>query len=459
MQASPLPLARRAAGLLAAALVAACGGGAAPTPGNGATGASGLPGSSAPAGLSGVVAKGFVAGATVCAHTLLPSGPGNPLGCTTSDSSGAWGLGVDHAGPIVLRATGGTYVDEATGLVTALSVPLHAVHSAVRATTTHATVSALTHFAYASALGSGLGTATFAGSAAHVGALFGLPADALTGSVPTISPAGDDAHGAALRAVSHAMRLGATLDGVAASIHNARTTDGLRQAAWCTAGADGHLLDWSVLLEAKVQNDPTGPRDAVTFDVQQPSALWRQQLSGPTHAHCTVATNTAERVVLVCPPTLTTTVPGNHPFSFQSPNSYGHVSIVAAASASAYAGPLGLLPGDLQVVGQRVKVSGGPLLVAYNRQLRVLASGGAVQFGQAPSTQQSAAVTALRRITGDVASACALGPTGAPAAGGSTGGGSVVVGGGGGVVVGTLQPSGGLVPHPGVIVLGGGSAP
>lgn len=65
----------------------------------------------------GVVAKGRVSGATVCAYRLTDAKKGALLGsCTTTDADGNYTIAFrGYAGEAIVEATGGTYRDEATG--------------------------------------------------------------------------------------------------------------------------------------------------------------------------------------------------------------------------------------------------------------------------------------------------------------------------------------------------------
>jgi hypothetical protein len=65
----------------------------------------------------GVLAKGRVAGASVCAYRITDGKQGVQLGsCTTTDTDGNFTIGFqDYAGEAMVQAKGGTYRDEATG--------------------------------------------------------------------------------------------------------------------------------------------------------------------------------------------------------------------------------------------------------------------------------------------------------------------------------------------------------
>jgi hypothetical protein len=96
-----------AAALLAAVALGACGGGGGSDP------AAGTPGT-----ISGNVVKGPVNGATVKAFAINGGFVGQQVGSAVTDAEGAFRMPVgQHAGPVFLQMNGGTYLDEATGLV------------------------------------------------------------------------------------------------------------------------------------------------------------------------------------------------------------------------------------------------------------------------------------------------------------------------------------------------------
>jgi hypothetical protein len=68
-------------------------------------------------GISGVVSAGPMNGATVTAYSLNANGSkGNQLATTTSDSNGKYSLSMAaQSGPVIIIASGGTYVEEASG--------------------------------------------------------------------------------------------------------------------------------------------------------------------------------------------------------------------------------------------------------------------------------------------------------------------------------------------------------
>lgn len=94
-------------------LLTACGGG-----GGGVNGD--LPAASGAIG--GTVTKGPVANATVVAYGIAGGAAGAQLGSATTDANGNFNLHVGaHAGAVMLRVTGGSYRDEATGATVAMA--------------------------------------------------------------------------------------------------------------------------------------------------------------------------------------------------------------------------------------------------------------------------------------------------------------------------------------------------
>jgi len=66
--------------------------------------------------ISGTAVKGPVSGATVTAFAINNGVMGSQIGSGQTDGQGNFSMQVgDYAGPVMLRMTGGTYTDEATG--------------------------------------------------------------------------------------------------------------------------------------------------------------------------------------------------------------------------------------------------------------------------------------------------------------------------------------------------------
>jgi hypothetical protein len=111
---------RTSAALLLTSLLAACGGG-------GSTPASNAAGTNI---TSGVASKGPLNGANICAYAITASAlQGAPIGtCTKTDTTGNYSVNLGpYTGPVLFTAEGGSYIDEATGNNTPLSLALHSL--------------------------------------------------------------------------------------------------------------------------------------------------------------------------------------------------------------------------------------------------------------------------------------------------------------------------------------------
>lgn len=106
-----------------AVLLAACGGG------GGGGGNGGDSGSAGPTSISGYVANGAVGNATVQLHSVGSGGQRLLLAQTISGADGSYRFQAQPpAGAVILvTATGGTYVDPATGATVTLSIPIRAL--------------------------------------------------------------------------------------------------------------------------------------------------------------------------------------------------------------------------------------------------------------------------------------------------------------------------------------------
>jgi hypothetical protein len=93
-------------------LLSGCGGG-----GSSATTPAGTNGM-----ISGTAVKGPVAGATVTAYGITNDVMGTQVATGTTDLMGNFNISIgDYTGPVMLQMSGGTYIDEATGLTMAMS--------------------------------------------------------------------------------------------------------------------------------------------------------------------------------------------------------------------------------------------------------------------------------------------------------------------------------------------------
>lgn len=180
--------------------------------------------------VSGVASKGPLSGASLCAYAITNGSKGAPIGsCVQSPATGAYTLDLGtYTGPVLLEATGGSYVDEATGTTLTLATPLRSVLPNFTGGSTSAAVTALTELAYqlAAASTGGLTAANAQSAQATVQSNFGVadilatqPVDAL--SLPAGATADQKAYALALATVSQylqAQPAGATLAGALQTI-------------------------------------------------------------------------------------------------------------------------------------------------------------------------------------------------------------------------------------------------
>ncbi|MBU3738501.1 MAG: choice-of-anchor D domain-containing protein [Rhodoferax sp.] len=160
---------------------------------------------------SGVVSKGPLAGSSVCAYAITNAARGALLGsCVTSGSDGAYSVDLGaYTGPVLFEATGGTYVDEATGATVTLAAPLRSMLANASGATVSVAITPLTELAYQLANGAGgsLSTDRITSSIARVQTNFGVadivatqPVNAL--SVPTTATTAQKTYALALATVS-----------------------------------------------------------------------------------------------------------------------------------------------------------------------------------------------------------------------------------------------------------------
>ena len=324
-----------AAALAVAITLAGCGGASSEQAESGSGGA----------GIEGQVVKGPVAGASVCAYELSVSGKGPLLGCTVASQDGSYVLSIPFQGEVILEATGGSYVDEATGVATVLQTALSSVVVTREVGTVTAAITPLTHFAYVQAMQGPLSVASFGVASETVRAAFAMPAVDLVGQLPVVGSDGQgNEHGRALWTVSRAVSRGATLEGLAQKISTSGTKDGLSIADRCAQSGS-----------------------ALLFDVEQPLQAWRSDLAiGKKPPSCTVIEDTAERVRLSC----------------ASDTVYSSLTVLAAGSGSEYVPPSG--PGDVIVAGARVRADIALFRVVENAVARFSAVEGTLFIGAAP---------------------------------------------------------------------------
>ena len=168
-----------------AVIVAACGGG----------GSSSVPTTT----ISGSVVKGPVNNATV---TVKSAANGAVLGSTTTSATGAYTLSVPFTGDVVVEVSGGSYLDEATNVSTALATPMRVVVNANGGNVT-GVVTPLTTLAYTYAFGiTGTpSTTAYNTVAANLATQFQLTGVNLATTVPAIGGTVND-YGRVLAGIS-----------------------------------------------------------------------------------------------------------------------------------------------------------------------------------------------------------------------------------------------------------------
>jgi hypothetical protein len=172
---------------LAASLLTGCGGG-----GSDGGGAAATP-TPASTTISGSAVKGPVGGATVTARAV--SG-GTLLGTTTTSPNGTYSLTISYNGDVVIEVSGGSYIDEATGLSTSLNQLKAVIKANGGMQTVH--VTPLTYIAYGY---SGVTSAGFNTALTNLATQFGLGSTNLLTTLPAVSGTVND-YGRVLRAMS-----------------------------------------------------------------------------------------------------------------------------------------------------------------------------------------------------------------------------------------------------------------
>lgn len=380
--------------LLAAAILAGCGGGGEPDRAGGPQ-----------PNLTGTIVKGPVGGAAVCAYELAANGKGRQLGCTTTDMTGGYALRLDYRGPVLIEASGGTYTDEATGEVgVTLDVPL-TVASLLDGGPSTVVVTPLTTIAMQGALRAGnLSLATFDNSLEEVKSAFGLRRSLdLVRSTPNVRSGSSDAYGNALVGVSKMLSGGASLTGIVNSTDLASLASAYRVC-------NKQLLEVSVDLGVNLGPDVPLDGAATVIDVFAPNAAWRAALPElNARTSCTVTLNTETNVRLSCTPDTALAVFGVFAGDFDR-----YPSIILTPSVAL-----------LFVHGDRVVLSGGPLRLTSNAAVYV--DGG---IGTVKMAQSVAAGSLIVNGFQDINSECRLLPTGSYA--GIGGGGLAISTGGNG---------------------------
>ena len=188
--------------ILTAVLMSACGGGGSST-------------NASANMISGVASKGPLNGSKICAYAITSSGTqGGQIGdCMTTDFAGNYSINMGtYNGTALVQATGGSYVDEATGKTVLLASPLRSfVTNGVRGGAGVA-VTALTELAYqhASAVSGGLSSVNIQSAITKVQNNFGvsdivntMPVDAL--SIPASATTAQVSYALALATISQYM--------------------------------------------------------------------------------------------------------------------------------------------------------------------------------------------------------------------------------------------------------------
>ncbi len=187
--------------IAAAFVLSACGGGG---------GGGGASISANPVVVSGVASKGLLKRADVCAFAVTSGVQGTQLGkCSTTDDSGNFTVDLGgYTGTAMLQASGGTYIDEASGNVVNLSAPLRTALVNVTASSS-AAITGLTEVAFQVAAGTagGLSAANIQAATIKVQNNFGvsdivgtMPVNALT--VPPNATTAQKTYSLALASVS-----------------------------------------------------------------------------------------------------------------------------------------------------------------------------------------------------------------------------------------------------------------
>lgn len=167
--AAPRPLWTFASVALAA-ILSACGGGGDSTTASASTSTT----------ITGHAIKGPVSGATITAYSLAGGAAGAQLGQGTTAGDGSYSMTVPMtSGPMMLRVTGGTYIDESTGSPTTMSSTqgMTAVLSAVTGGMGEVQITPLTSMAQTMAAGmpGGMSGANIDAANTAVGGYFMVP--------------------------------------------------------------------------------------------------------------------------------------------------------------------------------------------------------------------------------------------------------------------------------------------
>lgn len=172
--------------------------------------------------ITGSAVKGPVDKATVI---IRKASDNTEVGRTTTGAGGVYTVSVPYQGDVIVEVTGGTYIDEATGVTTTLSSPMKSVLN-VSGTSVTGVVTPLTTMAFTSSFPTGTPvTATaFKTAAGKLATQFQLTGVDLTTTTPVVTGT-TNAYGNALKAVSQYLKDNpTTLDAI--------TNKTLTQAEW-----------------------------------------------------------------------------------------------------------------------------------------------------------------------------------------------------------------------------------
>lgn len=401
--------------------------------------------------LNGTIVKGPVDGATVCVYELIPTGKGSRLGCTRTLADGSYALGLAYSGPVIVEATGGTYVDEASGAPgVALSAPL-ATAGLLAAEGSFLAATPLTTMALGQAANGGnLSVATFDTEADRIKTAFGLDATVdLARTAPIVSPENANSYGSVLIGISKMMQGGATLPGILFATDLPAIVNAYQV---CTAEPVPASVD--IQVDSKPDVPADGPPTLI--EVVAPDARWRATLpaSGAINlSSCQVASNSESSVLITCSPA----------------SGLAAFSVFAGGSAASRAFEAQPESYSLQLAGDKVVLTGGALRLNADAPVTIDGGSGSIWINTAGADQPLEISTAgLITFNGSATATplCTLTPGGAvqftgAIFGGSLQltGGSIAVSGGSALEAG-VQPSGITLSAGGAgSIVGAGSLP
>jgi hypothetical protein len=250
-----------------------------------------------------------VGGATVCAYKLASAGKGDRLACTTTQADGSYVLTPGYAGPVVIEASGGTYMDDASGTPgVALSEPPQTVGTLGSGSNT-LVATPLTALAYHRALAGGaISLGSFRASALEVAAAFSLDQVDLVRTVPQVGSTTDQ-YGSVLTGLSRMLTRGATLTSLVHNADLAGLKAGYQAASTSTCvpqGGDSQPQQPSLPVPGTsgsvVLTGVALPGGRLEFSAYRPFPGWRSLLPlEGTVMGCQVLADTPATVRLSCP--------------------------------------------------------------------------------------------------------------------------------------------------------------